>query len=44
MDKIDIPEEFIDPITGIIMKNPVKLPVSAKIIDRMTINKILLND
>lgn len=40
----DIPEEFIDPIMNHIMKDPVLLPTSNTIVDRMTINKHLSTD
>lgn len=40
----DIPEEFSDPISADIMKDPVKLPSSNVIIDRNVIKQILLND
>ena len=48
MEKIteseDIPDDFLDPITGQIMKDPVRLPISGKIVNRITIIKHLLND
>jgi len=40
----DIPDEFYDPITSDIMKDPVLLPSSKVIIDRLTIMKHLLSD
>eukprot|EP00357_Protocruzia_adherens_P010700 CAMPEP_0114982974 /NCGR_PEP_ID=MMETSP0216-20121206/6433_1 /TAXON_ID=223996 /ORGANISM="Protocruzia adherens, Strain Boccale" /LENGTH=858 /DNA_ID=CAMNT_0002344887 /DNA_START=463 /DNA_END=3039 /DNA_ORIENTATION=- len=40
----DVPEEFIDPITACIMKDPVLLPTSGSIVDRFTIKRHLLND
>jgi len=40
----NIPNEFIDPILNEIMTDPVLLPASGKIIDRITIRKHLLND
>ena len=40
----DIPEEFLDPLLGSIMKDPVLLPTSGNILDRLTIKKHLLND
>ena len=38
------PEEFIDPITTCLMKDPVRLPSSSKILDRLTIKKHLIYD
>lgn len=38
------PEEFLDPLTNEIMKDPVRLPSSGTIMDRVTIRKHLLND
>jgi len=40
----DIPEEFYDPITTELMKDPVMLPSSKNIVDRLTIMKHLLSD
>ena len=40
----EIPEEFLDPLMAEIMKDPVLLPTSKTIIDRMTIVKHLLSD
>ena len=40
----DIPEEFIDPIMNVIMKDPVLLPSSHTVVDRTTILKHLLVD
>jgi len=40
----DIPDEFLDPIMGEIMKDPVRLPSSQMIVDRITIIKHLLSD
>jgi len=40
----DIPEEFLDPLMSEIMKDPVLLPTSNTIIDRVTIMKHLLSD
>jgi len=40
----DIPDEFYDPITSDIMKDPVLLPTSKVITDRLTIMKHLLSD
>ena len=40
----ELPEHFFDPLTSEVMKDPVKLPSSGKIVDRITIKKHLLND
>ncbi|KAI0986179.1 hypothetical protein GJ496_002080 [Pomphorhynchus laevis] len=40
----DAPEEFIDEITGELMSDPVQLPVSKRILDRVTIIRHLLSD
>ena len=40
----DIPDEFLDPLMGDIMKDPVLLPTSGNIVDRITIMKHLLSD
>ena len=40
----DIPDEFLDPIMGEIMKDPVLLPSSQMVVDRITIAKHLLSD
>jgi len=40
----DIPDEFLDPILSTLMKNPVELPASHNIVDRATIERILLSD
>lgn len=40
----DIPEEFLDPIMSSLMRNPVKLPTSGKVMDRAVISRILLSD
>jgi ubiquitin conjugation factor E4 B len=37
----DAPEEFLDPLTYAIMEDPVELPDSHTIIDRITISKFL---
>ena len=39
-----MPEEFLDTLTYNVMKNPVKLPSSGNVIDKLTIKKHLLND
>jgi hypothetical protein len=38
------PEEFVDPISAEIMKEPVLLPTSGKFVDLVTMKRILLND
>ena len=40
--KRTIPEEFIDPIMQTLMNDPVLLPTSNVILDRVTINKHLM--
>lgn len=40
----DIPDEFLDPLMGELMQDPVILPTSKTIIDRSTIKRHLLND
>jgi len=40
----DIPDEFLDPIMGEVMKDPVLLPSSQMVVDRLTIIKHLLSD
>ena len=40
----DAPEEFLDPLMFNLMDDPVELPDSHTIIDRITINRHLLND
>ncbi|KAJ1607366.1 ubiquitin-fusion degadation-2 (UFD2) like protein [Cryptosporidium canis] len=44
IDEADIPEEFLDPIMQDIMHDPVLLPTSSKIMDRMVIERILISD
>lgn len=44
LDEADIPEEFLDPIMQDIMQDPVLLPTSSKIMDRMVIERILISD
>ncbi len=39
-----MPEEYLDPLMNEIMKDPVRLPNSGKIVDKMTIIRHLLND
>ncbi len=38
----DAPDEYLDPITSILMNDPVMLPSSRKIVDRSTISRHLL--
>ena len=38
----DAPDEYLDPITDILMTDPVMLPSSRKIVDRSTISRHLL--
>ena len=40
----DIPDEFLDPLINEVMKDPVLLPTSGTIIDRITITKHLLSN
>jgi ubiquitin conjugation factor E4 B len=40
----DAPEDFLDPITTVLMEDPVKLPSSNMIVDRSTIETHLLSD
>ena len=40
----DAPSEFLDPITTLIMYDPVELPISKVIVDRKTIEQHLLSD
>jgi ubiquitin conjugation factor E4 B len=40
----DAPEEFLDPLMFNLMEDPVELPGSKTIIDRITIKRHLLND
>jgi len=40
----DAPEEFLDPLMFNLMDDPVELPGSKTIIDRITIKRHLLND
>jgi len=40
----DIPDDFLDPLIGELMRDPVILPTSKTIIDRGTIKRHLLND
>ena len=40
----EIPDNFLDPISFDLIKDPVKLPSSGQILDRKTIKQHLLND
>jgi ubiquitin conjugation factor E4 B len=40
----EIPDEFLDPITADLMKDPVTLPSSRQVLDRDSIRAMLLND
>lgn len=40
----DVPDEYLDPIMSHLMRDPVLLPTSGKIVDRSTIARILLSD
>ncbi|XP_052772600.1 ubiquitin conjugation factor E4 A-like isoform X2 [Mya arenaria] len=40
----DAPEEFLDPIMGTLMREPVKLPTSGNIVDRSIISRHILSD
>ena len=46
MDEIleNAPEEYLDPLTYEVMKDPVRLPTSDTVVDRSTIAQQLLND
>lgn len=41
---LDAPEEFLDPIMGTLMKDPVRLPTSGQIVDRAVIARHILSD
>lgn len=40
----DAPEEFLDPIMGTLMRDPVKLPTSGNIVDKAIISRHILSD
>lgn len=40
----DAPDEFLDPLTYNLMEDPVELPGSHTIIDRVTIKRHIVND
>ena len=42
IDIDDAPEEFLDPVTCNLMDDPVKLPSSGTVVDRLTIKKHLM--
>jgi len=46
MDELvqDAPEKYLDPILDTLMRDPVILPTSGKVVDRSTISQHLLND
>ncbi|KAG5449961.1 Ubiquitin conjugation factor E4 A, partial [Clonorchis sinensis] len=44
LDIDDAPDDYIDPIMGHLMEDPVKLPTSGHVVDRKTIYRHLLND
>ncbi|KAF5403087.1 Ubiquitin conjugation factor E4 A [Paragonimus heterotremus] len=44
LDVEDAPDDFVDPIMGHVMEDPVKLPASGHVVDRKTIYRHLLND
>jgi len=41
--EVEIPDDFLDPITMVLMTDPVKLPDSQIIVDRSTIERHLMN-
>jgi len=44
LNNLIIPEKFMDPIMGDVMRNPVKLPTSGKIVDHSSIERHLMNE
>lgn len=44
IDIDDAPDEFLDPVMATLMEDPVLLPSSGTIVDRLTIKKHLMND
>lgn len=44
IDIDDAPDEFLDPVMATLMEDPVMLPGSKTIVDRLTIKKHLMND
>lgn len=40
----DAPDEFLDPLMATLMDDPVELPSSKTVIDRITIKRHLMND
>lgn len=43
IDTSDAPEEFIDPLTFMLMSDPVRLPETNQVVDRSTIIRSLLD-
>eukprot|EP00624_Nannochloropsis_granulata_P005194 evm.model.NODE_36750_length_17179_cov_27.146574.1 len=41
--EVDIPDEFLDPLLCVLMKDPVRLPTSGSVMDRGSIEQHLLN-
>lgn len=44
IDIEDAPDDFLDALIGSLMDDPVKLPSSGAVVDRLTIKKHLMND
>ena len=44
IDIDDAPDEFLDPVMATLMEDPVMLPNSGTVVDRLTIKKHLMND
>lgn len=44
IDIDDAPDEFLDPVMATLMVDPVMLPSSQTVVDRLTIKKHLMND
>jgi ubiquitin conjugation factor E4 B len=40
----DVPDEFLDPLTFVLMQDPVRLPTSGTVLDRSTITQHLLSN
>jgi len=43
LDQLNIPDEFLDPITSTLMLNPVTLPSSGAVMDMTTVNPLVMN-
>lgn len=43
LDTDDIPDKYLDPLMGSLIKDPVKLPASGVVMDRAIITRCLLN-